>query len=267
VALSFDRATGDLYIGDVGQDTREEIDVQPRASAGGENYGWKVMEGTLCGAGDASGCPAGVPACNSASFKYPIYEYGHAGSGGCTGSIIGGYVYRGAAYPELDGVYLSGDYCLGWLFGNGRMLSPNVPQLTTFGEDAAGELYLGTQTGTLYRIVLPAAPTPTPAPLPARMTPAPLRSPRPSPRVVVRPGQLARVPSGIWGGTQISMTVTDSGATLKQTCANGTLDSPLLSIRPRVSTWRGRTPASGEARSGSGTRIPPVTPAGPTAGR
>jgi glucose/arabinose dehydrogenase len=224
--FSFDRATGDLYIGDVGQDTREEIDFQPRASSGGENYGWKIMEGTLCGAGGASGCPAGVPACNSASFKYPIYEYSHAGSGGCTGSVIGGYVYRGAADPALDGIYLYGDYCLGWLFGNSRMLSPNVPELTTFGEDSAGELYLGAQTGDLYRIVAPAAPAPTP--VSARMTPALLRSPRPSPRVVVFPTQLERVPLGAWGGAQISMTVTVSGATLQQTCASGTLGSPLL---------------------------------------
>ncbi len=224
--FSFDRATGDLYIGDVGQDTWEEIDFQPRSSKGGENYGWKIMEGTLCGAGDASGCPAGVPPCNSAGFQYPIYEYGHAGSGGCTGSVIGGYVYRGAAYPALDGVYLYGDYCLGWLFGNGQRLSPNVPELTTFGEDAAGELYLGTQTGDLYRIVLPETPTPTP--LSARMTPAPLRTLRPSPRVVRPTPPLARVPPGIWGAEQISMTVTDSGAALQQMCANGTLDSPLL---------------------------------------
>jgi glucose/arabinose dehydrogenase len=222
--FSFDRATGDLYIGDVGQDTREEIDFQPHASKGGENYGWKIMEGTLCGAGDAFGCPAGVPACNSASFQYPLYEYAHAGSGGCTGSVIGGYVYRGAAYPALDGIYLYGDYCLGWLFGNGVRLSPNVPELTTFGEDAVGELYLGAQTGDLYRIVLPGTPTP----LPARMTPAPLRSPRPSPRVVRAPQPLAKVPPGTWGGDQISMTVTDGGATLQQTCAKGTLDSPLL---------------------------------------
>ncbi|HJW13641.1 MAG TPA: PQQ-dependent sugar dehydrogenase, partial [Thermoanaerobaculia bacterium] len=109
--FSFDRGTGDLYIADVGQSAREEIDFQPRASAGGENYGWKVMEGSLCGAGGSSGCPAGVLSCNAPGFKSPLYEYGHAGSGGCTGTVIGGYVYRGAAYPALRGVYLYGDYC------------------------------------------------------------------------------------------------------------------------------------------------------------
>jgi glucose/arabinose dehydrogenase len=183
--FSFDRAIGDLYIADVGQNAREEIDFQPRASAGGENYGWKIMEGTLCGAGGSSGCPAGVPPCSSPSFKSPLYEYAHVGSGNCTGTVIGGYVYRGSAYPQLAGIYLHGDYCFGWLFGNGQMLSPNVPQLTTFGEDASGEVYLGTEDGRLYRIVSPAIPTPIP---PAPRTPPVLSlRPRPSPRVVTRP--------------------------------------------------------------------------------
>ena len=179
--FSFDRMTGDLYIGDVGPDLREEIDFQPRSSTGGENYGWKIMEGTLCGAGDGSGCPAGTPPCNSPSFKYPIYEYNHAGAGNCTGSLIGGYVYRGLSNPQLFGVYFYGDYCLGWLFGSGQMLTPNVPQLTTFGEDVSGELYLGTQDGKLYRLVA-LNPPPTPTPTSARMTPAlsvrPARTPR-----------------------------------------------------------------------------------------
>jgi glucose/arabinose dehydrogenase len=183
--FSFDRVTGDLYVADVGQSAREEIDFQPRASAGGENYGWKIMEGTQCGAGGNSGCSGGVPPCNSPSFKSPLYEYSHAGSGGCTGTVIGGYVYRGAAYPQLSGVYLYGDYCFGWLFGNGQMLSPSVPQLTTFGEDAAGEIYLGTETGRLYRVVPPVTPTPTP--IPSRMPPVLPERPRPGPRVVTRP--------------------------------------------------------------------------------
>ncbi len=183
--FSFDRATGDLYIADVGQGAREEINLQSRASAGGENYGWKIMEGTLCGAGGSSGCPAGVPPCNSPSLKSPLYEYGHVGSGSCTGTVIGGYVYRGAAYPQLAGVYLYGDYCFGWLFGNGQMLSPTLPRLTTFGEDVSGEVYLGTEDGGLYRIVSPAIPTPAP---PAPRTPPVLSlRARPSPRVITRP--------------------------------------------------------------------------------
>ena len=182
--FSFDRATGDLYIADVGQSAREEIDFQPRASAGGENYGWKIMEGTLCGGGGSSGCPGGVPPCNSPSFRAPLYEYGHAGSG-CSGTVIGGYVYRGAAFPALGGIYLYGDYCFGWLFGNGQMLAPSVPQLTTFGEDTSGELYLGTEDGRLYRIA--SAAVPTPAPTAQRIPPVLSLPTRPPPRVLTRP--------------------------------------------------------------------------------
>jgi glucose/arabinose dehydrogenase len=185
--FSFDRVTGDLYIADVGQSAREEIDFQPRASAGGENYGWKIMEGTLCGEGGSSGCPAGVLPCNSPAFKAPLYEYAHVGSGDCTGTVIGGYVYRGTAFPDLAGVYFYGDYCFGWLFGNGQRLTPLVPQLTTFGEDASGELYLGTEDGKLYRLVSSAAPTPTPTPTAPRLTPAVVLRPHPTPRVVTRP--------------------------------------------------------------------------------
>src|SRR5439155_15416729 len=110
--FSFDRLTGDLYIADVGQSAREEIDFQPRSSAGGENYGWKIMEGTLCGVGGSSGCPAGVLPCNSPGFKYPIYEYDHSGNR-C--SVTGVYVYRGGHVPQLYGRYVYGDFCAGTL--------------------------------------------------------------------------------------------------------------------------------------------------------
>jgi glucose/arabinose dehydrogenase len=159
--FSFDRLTGDLYIGDVGQGSREEIDFQPRASSGGENYGWKVMEGTLCGAGGTSGCPSGVPTCNAAELTRPVIEYPHSG-GNC--SVTGGYVYRGQFYPELLRTYIYGDYCTGILWGAGRgpggawLTRPflvRAPGVTTFGEDAAGEIYLATETGLLARVVNP----------------------------------------------------------------------------------------------------------------
>src|SRR5215813_5397102 len=159
--FSFDRMTGDLYIGDVGQDVREEIDFQPRASTGGENYGWKIMEGTRCGDGDSSGCPATVPPCNSPVFKYPIYEYDHS-VGDC--SVTGGYIYRGSVYPDLGGTYFYGDYCTGKIWGNGRLLTPRAAGLSTFGQDAAGELYLGTVNGLFARMLStspPATHTPT----------------------------------------------------------------------------------------------------------
>jgi len=164
--FSFDRETGDLYIGDVGQGAREEIDFQPVGSRGGENYGWKMMEGTLCGGGGTSGCPPGTATCNAPGLTRPVIEYPHSG-GDC--SVTGGYVYRGRSFPQLVGSYVYGDYCTGKIWGASRnwsgawttrLFPPRAANLTTFGEDAAGEVYVGTESGLLARIVNanPAAP-------------------------------------------------------------------------------------------------------------
>ena len=103
--ISFDRETGDLYIADVGQNRLEEVNVQPAASTGGENYGWDIMEGSQCtGGGDG---------CNRAGLTLPVAEYDH--DLGC--SITGGEVYRGSAYPDMDGVYFYGDFCSGRIWG------------------------------------------------------------------------------------------------------------------------------------------------------
>jgi hypothetical protein len=183
--FSFDRATGDLWIGDVGQDAWEEIDFQTRTSKGGENYGWKIMEGNHCGAGGAANCPTNPapPPCGSPLFQNPLFEYDHAG-GRC--SVTGGYVYRGSQDSGLVGTYLYGDYCSGQIWGNGQLLSPIVPGLTTFGQDASGELYAATDRGRLLRIAHPNAPTPTPTPVPdsPRSSIAPIPGQRPSPRAL-----------------------------------------------------------------------------------
>ncbi len=149
--FGFDRTTGDLYIADVGQSAREEIDVHPANAASGANYGWDVMEGTAC---VVAGCaPTGLP---------PVHEYTH--TDGC--SITGGYTYRGQALPDLAGAYFYADYCRGWVrslrWGPGGVtdlqdwapLAPGGP-VSSFGEDARGELYVVAYgvSGTLYRIV------------------------------------------------------------------------------------------------------------------
>lgn len=144
--FSFDRLTGDLWIGDVGQNTREEVSLQPSASRGGENYGWKMLEGTLC-SGNSSGCGGTLPGCNSPLYLPPILEYDHD-DGGC--SVIGGFVYRGHKSPDLWGHYLYGDFCTGALWVAERQGAPWLPfeqtafapGLTSFGEDFDGELYL-----------------------------------------------------------------------------------------------------------------------------
>ena len=151
--FSFDRLTGDLWIGDVGQGQREEIDFQPAGSSGGENYGWKVMEGTVCASRDA--CPGSTPPCDSTAFTDPVLEYGH--DRGC--SVSGGYVHRGDV-PALRGAYVFGDFCAGTIWAAfrqaGALVVRTVPgtvsQLTTFGEDAAGRLYAATLDGRLLRL-------------------------------------------------------------------------------------------------------------------
>jgi glucose/arabinose dehydrogenase len=144
---SFDRATGDLYIADVGQNQYEEVDFQP-AAVGGQNYGWNFMEGLHP---YRDGAPDGLTA--------PVVEYTHAG-GEC--SITGGYVYRGAALPQLNGVYLYGDYCSGQVWAlfrtpagwESRALFNAGFLISSFGEDAAGELYLlDHYGGVVYQLV------------------------------------------------------------------------------------------------------------------
>ena len=148
--ISFDRLTHDLFIGDVGQSTREEIDFQPANSTGAENYGWRVMEGSLC-FNPSSGC-------DQSGKVLPVAEYNH--TLGC--SVTGGYIYRGANFPGLSGTYFYGDYCSGRFFSlvndpqNGWTSAQVIDtpySISTFGEDEQGELYLADYaTGKIYNI-------------------------------------------------------------------------------------------------------------------
>jgi len=141
--FSFDRATGELWIGDVGQNRWEEIDVEDPAAGGGRNYGWRRREGRHCYDPKV--------ACGADGLVDPIHEYGH--DHGC--SVTGGYVYRGAAIPELAGAYVFGDYCNGTVWSLRResgqvdvaKLVAGPRGLSSFGEDAAGELYLCDHSG------------------------------------------------------------------------------------------------------------------------
>lgn len=152
--FSFDRERGDMFIADVGQFRREEINRLPASSPGGENFGWKMMEGTRC-TGETQGC-GDVPACNAPEYTAPIIEYTHD-DGGC--AVTGGYVYRGRQNPALDGAYFYGDFCTGQIFAavdNGgewtaHEIPPRLTGLTTFGEGADGELYLA-KRNELYRL-------------------------------------------------------------------------------------------------------------------
>jgi glucose/arabinose dehydrogenase len=147
--FSFDRLTGDLYIGDVGQDTWEEVDYVRAGTPGGLNFGWSYYE--------ASHPYHPNPPAN-ATFTFPVVEYSH--DYGC--AITGGYVYRGAALPEWRGVYLYADYCSGTVWGliqtasntwQTQVVFNTGAHINTFGQDEAGELYLvDYNTGTLFRL-------------------------------------------------------------------------------------------------------------------
>ena len=145
--FSFDRETGDLWIGDVGQGAREEIDVA-RGDEGGLNFGWNRMEGSDCFRGEA---------CSQDGLTLPVTEYGR--DLGYT--VIGGYVYRGEAFPVLAGAYLFADYGSGLIFAIDSSTSSLVApaevgrtdgNISAFGEDASGELYVTTLEGTIYRV-------------------------------------------------------------------------------------------------------------------
>ncbi len=147
--FTFDRVTGDLWIGDVGQGAIEEIDFVPRGTTALLNFGWDVYEGTH----SYEDKPLGP-----GTLVRPVYEYSH--DTGC--SVTGGYVYRGSAIPRLAGRYIFGDYCAGtiWTLAlvNGkatdvRTEAIRVPGLSSFGEAPTGELYLTSDDGPLYRLV------------------------------------------------------------------------------------------------------------------
>ncbi|HYB54468.1 MAG TPA: PQQ-dependent sugar dehydrogenase, partial [Thermoanaerobaculia bacterium] len=114
--FSFDRDTGDLYIGDVGQTARQEIDFQPHLSRGGENYGWDVMEGSLARTGSGFESTSIASPSSLKRYRPPMMEYGRS-YGDC--AVVGGYVYRGSEDPRLDGVYFYGDYCTGRIWAGG----------------------------------------------------------------------------------------------------------------------------------------------------
>lgn len=140
--FSFDRGTGRLYAGDVGETRFEEIDLIQR----GGNFGWPIVEGNACFT-PATGC-------NTTGLRTPLVAYRHVG-GRC--AITGGYVYRGRAIPALVGSYVYGDFCTGEIFGmRAGQLTPLLDtalSISSFGEDQAGELYVVSITGTVSRLV------------------------------------------------------------------------------------------------------------------
>ena len=147
--ISFDHQTGELYIADVGQGDLEELNVQPVNSKGGENYGWRCMEGNSKFNTDS--CP------KASTFTSPALEYDH-NEGRC--SITGGYVYRGSKYPAMDGLYYYGDYCSGHIFSTSantdwrqHVALETEYRISSFGQGSDGELYFADHDGgTIYAL-------------------------------------------------------------------------------------------------------------------
>lgn len=143
--FSFDRQTGDLWIGDVGQNGWEEVDYQPAGSEGGENYGWNLREGAKPYKGG-----------RASDFTEPVITYALGEGGTC--SVIAGFVYRGKAIPWLEGSFVYADFCAGWVKAapeDDLAMAAQVgtlEQISSFGEDASGELYALSLQGTLYRL-------------------------------------------------------------------------------------------------------------------
>ncbi|MFN8445330.1 MAG: PQQ-dependent sugar dehydrogenase [Caldilineaceae bacterium] len=157
--FSFDRSTGDLWIGDVGQGAREEIDYEP-VGQGGKNYGWNRTEGNLCYQG-------GGNSCDRTGITAPIFDYGRD----LGQSVTGGYIYRAAEFERMKAVYFFGDFIMGRLWaakadGNSwqvqELLDTNY-NISSFGEDDAGNLYLADFNGTVYKLIDKGA-TQTPVP-------------------------------------------------------------------------------------------------------
>ena len=181
----FDRENGDLFIADVGQNAVEEINFQKAGAGAGRNYGWRCMEGLNCSG--LSGCT-----CNAATLTMPFRTYGHVTGTGGGFSITGGYVYRGCAIPSLQGTYFYADYVTNnvWSLRYNRdtgvqteftvrntQITPSldgfaVNQISSFGEDANGEIYICDQgstagTGAIFKIVPTTGNTPCTPPCPA----------------------------------------------------------------------------------------------------
>lgn len=240
--FSFDRLTGDLYIADVGQGVREEVDIAA-AGVGGQNYGWRLMEGNAC-FNPASGC-------NDGSLTLPVHQYTHGGTPfRC--SVSGGYVYRGSAVAGLQGTYLFADYCsaqvwgLRWTAAGGlasvtdltTMLSPagGYASISAFGQDAAGELYiLDYDDGKAYRIV--AATSGEGPPLPSRPW---LGQNLPNP---FNPSTL--IPFHVPSSGDVSLTVHDLAGRRVQTLVDGPLDAGEHAV-----TWDGRAASAEDLPGG-----------------
>ncbi len=218
--FSFDRVTHDLYIGDVGQNLYEEVDVQPAASGGGQDYGWNIMEGFHC---------YNATTCNMTGLTLPVTEYTHS-SGDC--AVTGGFVYRGTQFPTLQGIYFYADYCTGRL--RGLQLTPSGWQSTvldlagfpisSFGEDEGGEIYFTNYSGGAIAQLMAAPTTPTATATATRARPSATATPTSTPTATRRPTHTpSPTPSRTSTRPPGTPAPTPAGGPVNDTCARATV--------------------------------------------
>lgn len=253
--LSFDRLTGRLFAADVGQTTREEVDIIQRAG----NYGWRRFEASLCHT-PSSGCESPAP---EFPFQFPIAEYGR-GEGV---SVTGGYVYRGRLFPELNGTYFFGDYGSGRIWGlmetsrgtwTRTELLRSGMSISSFGEDEAGEIYVVNHTGSIHRLRVA---NPQPASSRSMLIPSSTRSDRfTSSLILINGGSIAEqvtlthhsVDGAVRGTMNLNLA---SGGTFQTDDLLGALGLPLGTFGPITVDSASGLPltAVSEVRSTNGT--------------
>jgi hypothetical protein len=241
--FGFDTANGDLYMGDVGQNCWEEIDYQPASSTGGENYGWKITEGTHC-FNNPNNC--NEPQTCSAGLVDPIWEFNHS-TDGFSCSVTGGYVYRGSAIPWMQGHYFYADYCSDEIYtfrydgvslndhtNRTAELAPtgfSISDISAFGTDGVGEMYiveLKSTTGEVFKIIPDDA---TGSSIPeTRPTALALRTGTPNPFTEVTTLDLV-----IDRRTDVEVSVYTAGGRLVTQLHQGSADEGILPV-----TWNGR---------------------------
>jgi glucose/arabinose dehydrogenase len=252
--FAFDSVTGDMFMSDVGQSAREEINWQSADSAGGENWGWRCYEGNA--PYNTSGCQP------QSAYDAPIYEYPHSG-GRC--SITGGDVYRGSLYPRMQGIYFYADWCSGELFGlqyfNNEWISQPLYDFSgnpnTFGVDDDGTLYMALHGGTVYRLTDPGGggtATPTVSPT-LTSTPVP---PTPTATPTIVPSTGTPTATATVTLTPVPSTFTPTATTMPPSA------TPTATILPPTSTATTTPIPPSPTATPTPTESPPTMTATPT---
>jgi glucose/arabinose dehydrogenase len=243
--FAFDPVTHDLYIGDVGNFCYEEIDYQPAASTGGENYGWRVMEGAHCfDRDDPFNCDSPIP-CDGSALTFPVHEVLHTPNPGACWAVIPGPVYRGSAIPAIQGRFFFGDYCNSRLWSlrveggvavdlvdHTGALGPGIDYPSAIGCDGVGEMYIADWCcgfGEVYKIIPDTHVVGAPPP---GVPSASFHLSRPSPNPF---RDAARIELRLHGAADMRVSVHDAAGRLVRRLLDGRQERGVVSLE-----WDGR---------------------------